>query len=259
MTGPARAPGGSMTLWRLEVTRLVRTHRWMILFGAFGLFGVLGPVTARYLNEIVQRLGEGVVITAPEPRPVDGLIQFVSNTSQIGLLAVVVVAASSLTLDAKPEVSAFLRTKVARAGTLVLPGAVVIAAAAIAALVVGTALAWVLTDALIGSLPAGPMVIGTAYGALYLAFVVAVVAAVAGFTRGQAATVFGALGVLLALPIVGVLDPIRPWLPSELLTAVAAMVEGAAAGDFARAVAVTLLATAGLIALAARGVERREL
>jgi ABC-2 type transport system ATP-binding protein len=255
-----RVPGADvMTLWKLELARLVRTHRWMIVFGVFGLFAVLGPVTARYFNEILARFGEGVTIVAPDPRPVDGLIQFVSNASQLGLLAVVVVAAAALTLDAKPELAAFLRTKVTRPGFLVVPPYAVTAVVAIAALAAGTGVAWALTEALIGPLPAGRVVLGTVLGALFLGFAVAVVALVAGYTRSQAATVFGALGLLLLLPIVGIVDPVQPWLPSTLLTAVVALVEGVAATEFIRSALVTIVATTALLALAVRRFEQREL
>lgn len=256
---PPRRRPVTMTLWRLEVVRLVRTHRWIILFGVYVSSGVLGALTARYLSEIIGRFGEGVTIVAPDPRPADGIIQFVGNASQLGLLAVVVVAAAALTLDAKPELAAFLRTKVTRPGLLVLPPYAVTTAGAVAALVAGTAIAWALTGALLGPLPAGAVLAGTGYGALYLAFAVAVVAVVAGYTRSQAATVFGALGVLLVFPILGTLQPLQPWLPSGLLTAVAPLVEGSPAAEHARAAVVTLAATACLLLHAARRIERRDL
>lgn len=69
---------------------------------------------------------------------------------------------------------------------------------------------WVLTDALIGPLPAWPLLLGTVLGGLYLAFAVAVVALVAGFARSQATRVFGALGILLLIPIAGTIGPLHP-------------------------------------------------
>lgn len=247
-----------MTLWRLEVARLVRTRRWLIVVGVFAFFGTVGPLSARYIQEIIARFGGGIQIEAPDPRPVDGIAQFVGNASQLGLLAVVVVAAAALALDSRPEVAAFLRTKVARPGWLVIPPYVASATAAVLGLVVGTAIAWVLTAVLIGAPPAGAVLLGTLLGALYLLFAVAVVAAIAGWTSSQATTVFAALGVLLLLPLIGILDPIQPWLPSTLLTAVLPLVEGAPAGDFTRSVLVTVAATAALMATAVRRTDRRE-
>jgi hypothetical protein len=92
-----------------------------------------------------------------------------------------------------------------------------------------------------------------------MAFAVAVVALVAGYTRGQATTVFGALAALLALPLIGLIDPIQPWLPSTLATAVAAMVDGAPASDYTRSVLITIIVIPTVLAWAARRVSRREL
>ena len=79
-----------MTLWRLEWLRLVRTHRLLALVGIYLFFGLIGPLTARYLSAILGRLGtEGVRVEFPEPTPADGIAQFVVNAYQIGLLVVV--------------------------------------------------------------------------------------------------------------------------------------------------------------------------
>lgn len=248
-----------MTLWRLEWLRLVRTHRWMIVVGVYLLFGIMGPLTAAYMQDILGQFGGEMTIVAPDPTPADGVNQFIGNASQIGLLAVIIVGVAALAVDARPELAAFLRTRVPRAWTLLLPRYLVTLGVAAAALVLGTGVAWALTTALIGGLPAVAMVVGTLYGILYLAFAVAVLAAFSGVTRSQPTAVFAALAVLLALPIVGLLPPVKPWLPSELISAVAAMAAGAPASDFGRAVATTIVATGGLLALATHRFGRREL
>ncbi len=248
-----------MNLWRLELLRMVRTHRWAILVGVYGFFGVLGPVTGRYLAEIVGNFAGEVTIEVPDPRPVDGIMQFVSNTTQLGLLAVVIVAASALAIDARVEVSAFLRTRVDHARRLLLPRYVAVAATSMLALVVGTGIAWALTSILLGGLPATEMLLGTVFGALYLAFAVAVVAAAGAFARGMLPTVFAALTVLIALPLVGVLPPVQPWLPSSLVNAVVTLIEGAPATDHVRAAGVAIVSTPLLLALAAWRADRREL
>jgi ABC-2 type transport system permease protein len=248
-----------MSLWRLEVLRMVRTYRWIIVVAVYLLFGVLGPVSARYLNEIVGNFAGDITIVMPDPRPVDGILQFVSNTTQLGLLAVVIVAASALAVDARTEVAAFLRTRVEHGAVLLWPRYVVATAIATLALVTGTAVAWALTAVMLGGLPAGAMVAGTAMGALYLAFAVAVVAAAGAIARGILPTVFAALAVLILLPIAGVLPVVEPWLPSHLVTAVVALLEGEPASDYLRAVAVTIVVIPLLLALAARQLQHRDL
>jgi ABC-2 type transport system permease protein len=248
-----------MTLWRLELLRVLRTRRWLLLVGVYVFFAILGPVTARYMDVLLQQVGGEMTVILPDPRPIDGMIQFVSNVAQLGLLAVVVVAAGSLAFDGHPERAAFLRTRMPRPGMLVLPPYAVVVATAVVALLLATAVALVLTGTLLGSLPLGTVAIGTLLGALYLAFAIAVVAAVAGFVRSQVATVFASLGALLVLPMLAMIESVRPWSPSELLTAVLGLLEGAGAGDYGRAVVITVLATAGLVWLAVERVDRREL
>lgn len=249
-----------MTLVRLEILRMVRTHRWMALFGIYGFFGILGPVTARYLDEIIEYVGAGdVVFEAPEPQPIDGIVQFVSNASQLGLLAVAVVAAAAISVDARPEVAAFLRTRVTRPGRLVLPRFGVVAATAVAALVVGTAIAWVLTMSLIGRLPVGPMIWGTVLGGLYLVFAVAVVAAASAVVRSVPAVALGSLGVLVLLPIVALVPTLEVWLPSHLFGAIAGLIDGAPLDDYLGSTVVTLVVTPALVWFAMARYDAREL
>jgi ABC-2 type transport system permease protein len=134
-----------MTLWKLEVLRLVRTRRVVALLGVYVLFGLFGPLAARYLSEILDLAGgdlEGATIVLPDPVPADGMIQYVSNASQIGTLVAVVVAAGSLAFDAIPEMGIFLRTRVPRVVTILTPRLVVVAVATVAAFTLGSLMAW---------------------------------------------------------------------------------------------------------------------
>lgn len=248
-----------MTLWRLELQRMLRTHRWTILVGVYVFFGVAGPLTGRYLGELLARFGGEIVIEMPDPAPRDGIVQFLSNTTQLGLLAIVIVAASALAIDARGEVAAFLRTRVDHPRRLLWPRYVVVTATAVLSLLLGTAAAWALTVILLGTLPVGEMLVGTLLGAVYLAFAVAVVALVGSWARGMVATVFASLAILIALPMIGILPPVAPWLPSQLVTAVAAMIEGAPISDCLRATGVGLVATPALLLLAGHRLQRREL
>lgn len=249
-----------MTLLRLEVLRLVRTRRWLLVVGVYAFFGVIGPLFARYLDEIIDRFGGGeIIVVGHDPEPIDGIVQFLGNVSQLGILAVIVVAAGSLAIDARPEIAAFLRTRVARARSLLVPRLVVTGGVSGIALILGTALAWALTAALIGPLPVGAMVLGTLLGLIYLVVVVTVVAAMATFTRSVVGTVFASLAVVIAMPIIAIVPPISRWLPSELLAAVAGLVDGEPLTAYLPAVSVSVAVVAGLVAVAVRRGERREL
>lgn len=247
-----------MTLWRMEWLRLARTGRLWILLGVYALFGVLGPFSARHLPEIIERFGGGVEVVVPDPTPVAGMGQFYSNAGQIGLLAVVAVAAAALTLDAHPTWTAFLRTRVASVQQLVLPRAVLSTLGAVLGLGVGTALAAGLTGVLIGAPDAGDVVLGTVFGAVYLAFVVAVVAVAASMTRQVLTNVLLAVGILLVLPILQVVSVIEPWLPSKLLGATTSLMAGVAVTELLKATAVAFVLVPALFTLATWRMTHRE-
>jgi ABC-2 type transport system permease protein len=257
-TAPAPARRRPVGLWRLEVIRLVRSRRAIALFGVFAFFGLTSPFLARYMGEILQRFGGGIEVILPEPVPADGITQFLGNASQIGLLVVLVVAAGALAIDAKPELAAFLRTR-ASLPRLVVPRYVVSTAAAGLAYTVGLLAAWYESHVLLGALPAGAMLAGIGYSIVYIAFAVAVVALSSAVTRGVLGAVGVSAGVLLALPVLGIVDALERWLPSHLLGAPDALVRGAEVSEFAGAAVVAVLAAAGLVAAAIALLGRREL
>jgi ABC-2 type transport system permease protein len=248
-----------MNLWRLEWLRLVRTRRLLVIVSVYVFLGLTGPLSARYLSAIVNRLGAGGVhVEFPTPRPVDGIAQFASNASQLGLLAVVLVAASALAFDARREMAVFLRTRVPVAA-IVLPAYVVNTVAAVAALTAGVAAAWYETAALLGAPDPAAMLVGLALTGLFLAFAVALTGLAAAATRSASAAAGVTIGVLLALAVAGTVPPVARWLPTSLASAMPDLMRRAHAGDYLPAAVVAVAAIGASLALAVRLDLRREL
>jgi ABC-2 type transport system permease protein len=247
-----------VTLWRLETVRLFRTLRWLALLASYLLFGITMPILTRYQDALFSNLGGDVQVIFPPPTPPQAIASYLQNAMQIGLLVTVLIAAGSLAFDAKPEWAAFLRTRSRTPWELVAPKYAVNAAAASACFALGLVAAWIGTGALIGSLPLGGLLAGMAFGALYLAFAVAVVACTAGLARSVIGAGGLALVVLIVLPIVGQIPAVEPWLPSALVGAPTAIADGEPAMDFLRAAVVAVAAAAGFLAAAVRLLARRE-
>jgi ABC-2 type transport system permease protein len=248
-----------VNLWRLEWLRLIRTKRWIALVGVYVFFGLLGPLSARYLGEIVERFGGGVEVTFPPPVPADGMIQYVSNVSQVGLLVAVVVAAGSLAFDAKPEMGVFLRTRVQRVWDIFVPRLTVSFVAIGAAFVLGALAAWYETAVLIGSLPVGGTLAGIGYGLLYLALVVAIVAATGSRAKNLLGAVLITIVVLLAMPILGIVEAISRWLPSHLVGALSGIPGGVAISEYLPATGITVAMIGLSLWLAVRWSDAREI
>ncbi len=249
-----------MTIWRLEVLRLVRTRRLVAIIGIYLFFGLTGPLTARYLGAILGRFAtEGVRVDFPPPVPADGIAQFAGNASQIGLLVVVLVASSALAFDARREMAVFLRTRVTGVRAIVIPAYVVNSGAAIAGLVLGSLAAWYETVVLLGGLPVGSMLLGVALGALFLAFVVALVGFVAALVRGVLATAGIAIVTVLILAVIANIPHLGRWLPTSLVGALPSRVRDGAPVDYLPATVVTVVLTVATMAGAVRFGGRREL
>ncbi|BEL05963.1 hypothetical protein Q0Z83_041540 [Actinoplanes sichuanensis] len=249
-----------MSLWRLEWLRLLRTRRLFVLLAVYAFFGLTGPLIARYLGEILRAVGtEGIEVRFPDPTPADGIAQFVGNTAQIGLLVVVLVAASALAFDARREMAVFLRTRVDGVRSIVFAAYGITLGGAAAGLVLGSACAWYETAVLLGAPPVGAMLTGIAYGVIFQAFAVALVALAASVVRGVPAAAGVALVLLLLTGILGRVAGVDEWLPTGLLGALADLTAGAPAADYLPGVAVTVVLTVLAMAAAVVFGDRREL
>ena len=254
---PGRRPK-PMNPWRLEWLRLTRTPRAIALAGVYLFFGLLGPVTAKYLQDIVNRVQSGVQIIVATPTPKDGIANYISQAGQTGLVIVVVIAASAFTFDARRGLSTFLRTRASSMWQLIAPRFTVTAVAAVAAYTLGTLAAWYETALLLGQPPAGAMLAGLLCGSAFLIFAVSVAAAAASVARGTLAAVGITLAVLLGLPLLGLAGPLHSWLPSTLLTAPVALLTHASLGDYLPALATAAAGSALLLALATSRLAHRE-
>jgi ABC-2 type transport system permease protein len=237
--------------WRLEWLRLTRSPRGLVLMLVYLFFGFTAPLLVKYFNQLAKLGSSEVQIIAPKAKPVDGIVNFVSQSSQTGLIVLIVVVAGALSFRAHTGLATFYRTRAPGPFALIWPRYVAGTAAGIAAYLAGTAAAWLETGLVLGRLPAGRLALGVLYEAVFLAFAVAVVAAAATVGRGTLATIGTAIGVLLiALPLAGAVKVVGRWLPTSLMRAPAGLLTGTAATWYLPAVAVSVVATVALLALA---------
>jgi ABC-2 type transport system ATP-binding protein len=244
-----RLPGADlMTVWRLEWLRLARTRRLLILIGVFAFLGFTGPLTARYIGEILQAFGtSGVQVTFPAPTPTDGIAQYAGNAGQIGLLVVVLVAASALAFDGRREMALFLRTRLT-VRQIVLPAYTMNVLGAVLACVAGSVAAWYETALLLGSVPAGRMLAGIGLQALFFAFAIALTALSAALTRSTIGAAGATLALLLILAIAGAVPAIARYLPTSLAGAMTSLAGDATITSFLPAAAVAVVAGAVCVA-----------
>jgi len=252
--------GRRMNLWRLEWLRLIRTPRALALGAVFLATGLIEPAVTRYASTIFAHVGNGVHVSAPPPTAADGLGSYVSEIALVGLILVVIMAASVFSFDARPGLATFLRTRVSSSWQLVAPRFVTYAIASAAAYLLGTLAAWYETRELIGSLAVTAVFGGVLCGAVYLVFAVAITALAASTARSTLGIAGVAIIILLALPVLGTIRSVSRWLPSALAGAPYDLADGAhTLPYFLPPLGIALAAAAAALVLAAARLRTREL
>src|SRR6266545_1382896 len=162
---------------RLERLRMTRSPRGLVLTLVYLFFGFTAPLLVRYLDRLAKLGSSGVQIIAPTPKPADGIVNFVSQSSQTGMIVLVVVVAGALSYNARRGLATFYRTRAPGPFALIWPRFV--AGTAVAVLVIALPLAGIVKPVarwLPSSLmhaPAG-LLTGTAPGGYLPAVVVSV-------------------------------------------------------------------------------------
>jgi ABC-2 type transport system permease protein len=232
--------------------------RAIALASVYLFFGLLGPVTAKYLQDIINRVQSGVQVIVAHPTPKDGIANYIGQAGETGLVIVVVIAASAFTFDARRGLSTFFRTRASSMWQLIAPRFAASAAVAVAAYTLGTLAAWYETALLLGQPPAGAMLTGLLCGSVFLIFAVSVAVTAASLARSTLAAVGVTLAVLLGLPLLGLAGPLHTWLPSTLLTAPVALLAHGSLGDYLPALSSAVAGSALLLAVATSRLARRE-
>lgn len=83
-----------------ELLESVRTYKLLIILTVFFVFGMMSPLTAKLLPEILSSfMPEGIKITIIEPTAVDAWAQFFKNISQLGLFMTVILFSGILSTE----------------------------------------------------------------------------------------------------------------------------------------------------------------
>lgn len=83
---------GYISFTKKEFIDQLRTYKVLILFAVFFLFGMMSPLLAKLLPDIISGMEmQGMVITIPEATAMDAYAQFFKNTTQMGIIVILLV------------------------------------------------------------------------------------------------------------------------------------------------------------------------
>ena len=242
---------GFSILLRKELLEAWRTRRLPVVAVLFLVLGIVSPLTARYLPDIVKALGGGQLpIPIPTPVAADALAQLQKNLGQLGALAAIAIAMGSVSGELDRGTAALVLAQPATRGAFLGAKLVAIGIVLGVSVIAASVVAWVYTAILFEPLPVAGWIAMAALSWLALmawASITFFASAATGSTTAAAGLGFVGIVVISLASIVPTLDRL---LPPALAAPAIQLASGGAATDAAAALT-AVLGTTVLIAAAA--------
>ena len=230
---------GFGVLLRKELVEAWRTRRLPVVAGLFIVLGMVSPLTARYLREIMQAaLGDQLGVPIADPTAVMAVEQLQKNLAQLGALVAIALAMGSVSGELDRGTAALvLAQPVTRSAFL---AAKLIALAIVLAIAVGLAAvsAWIYTAVLFEPQPIGGWAAMTFLSWLALcvwASLTFFASAATGSTTAAAGLGFVAL---VGISLGAIVPAVNRLLPTGLTAPAIGLASGAALDGSALATAV---------------------
>ncbi|MHB8893363.1 MAG: ABC transporter permease subunit, partial [Candidatus Limnocylindrales bacterium] len=130
-------------LLRKELVEAWRTRRLPVVAVLFLVVGIMSPLTARYLNEILaMALGDQLPMTLPDPTVATALEQFQKNLGQMGALAALALAMGSVSGELDRGTAALIMAQPVGRPAFLAAKLVALAAVLGVAILLASAVAW---------------------------------------------------------------------------------------------------------------------
>jgi ABC-2 type transport system permease protein len=251
---------GLRVLLGKELREQVRTMRLPAVAVVFAALGLMSPMLAKYMPELLKSFApEGMIITLPTPTAADAVAQFVKNLGQFGTLAAILLAMGAVAGEKERGTAALVLTKPASRGAFLLAKLVAIAITLGVGTAAGAATAFLYTAILFGM----PQVGGFVALCLLLWLSLTVYAALTflGSTLARSVLPAAGLGVafLVVLGSIAVVPTIGELTPSGLSSIAAQVAMGRPFSEAALSIAANFVLIAGSFGVAWAVFRRQEL
>lgn len=111
MTRNAHLLDGFMPFLRKELRECWRTGRLPVVVLVFFAFGLISPLTAKYLPEILRGAAGSVKIILPPPQAADAVDQFLKNVGSNGIFVAILLAMGMVAREKERGTVAFVLAK----------------------------------------------------------------------------------------------------------------------------------------------------
>jgi ABC-2 type transport system permease protein len=208
------------TLLRKELREQWRSHRLLIVAAVLTAFGLMGPLSTKYLPVLLSSMPgvpEGLAAVMPTPDVAMAVGEYLDNIVQFGVILAILVPMAAVVGEKMSGTAEITLSKpVSRLSFLLakyLGHAITFAVGILLAGLGG----YYYTGVLFEWLPAGRFALLNALVLLYLLVYMAIALLASTLARSQLASAGLGFGALIVFGVLGVLPSVVPYLPAALV------------------------------------------
>lgn len=226
---------GVRVLLTKELREQLRTNRFVAVVAVFVIFGIVSPLTDRYMKELLNALGTqagGFSITVPGPTLEGSATQILKNLSQFGIICALLLAMGSVAWEKERGTAGMILTKPASRAAFLAAKLIAISITLGVAVALGSGFGYAYTLMLYPSVfPLG----GYLASSLLMWWMLVVFAAITllGSTVTRSAIAAAGIGLvaLVVFGIIGGLPTIGDYMPPSLANPALNLMLGKGVGD----------------------------
>lgn len=248
-------------LWK-ELREQWRSYRMLVVAAVLVAMGILGPLTARYMNELMASIPgtpEGLEAVLPAPTVEFAVAELVDNLAQFGLILALLVPMAAVVGEKSTGTAALTLSKPVSRGAFLLAKLLALLTTFAVGLSLSVAAGYAYTGMLFRWLPIRGFAVLAGMLLLYLLFYASLTLLASTLMRSQLAAAGLAFGLALSLGIVGTIPALGAYLPSALLGWGRAAANGMALEMPWKALATTLILIPASLLIGQAALRRQEL
>lgn len=253
-------------MFRKELIENYKKNRLIVLGAVFLLFGIMSPLTAKYIPQIIEFIlgadpeAVNFGIDIPTPTIRDAYSQFYKNLSQMGIFVQIILFMNMVSEEKSKGTVVLVLTKAVPRSTFLLAKFIAACFVLVASLFVSSVGFYYYTYLLFGEFPSTGTLTGISLFLMFSVFMMAFIFFASTVTKTTAMSALISLGGYFVLSIFSILPRISDYLPLKLTDAAYQISAGAGSiGQYTRSIFVTIFCVILLLIISTLSFQKQEL
>jgi ABC-2 type transport system permease protein len=249
------------TLIAKEILEQRRTAKLLIFLAVFFVVGCISPLLAKYTPDLLRAIPNippELADAIPVPALKDAIDQYAKNTSQFGVLLVILLTMNVIAQERERGTAIMLFSKPIRRSAVVISKWLAGMLTVTASVIVSSLACALYTVILFGAPPVGRYLIFNLFMLLFLAVYLSVALLASALARTQGTAAAGAFGGLAILLVLSSLPRIGDFSPAGLLNWGSAVMSGTGT-TYWTALVISLALVAACLIVSCLYIERQEI